>query len=404
MQNFSCRIRGSHVRRITVSVFSMILCLTMLISSSGSFVSMNVSAKSTSQMQREIDDLEQDKKDAESKIAALKGDKSRQEELKAALQAKVSATEKQIAICSGKIDELTGEIKAKEKEIGDKNLKLDESKELFKQRLRAMYMSGSNNELDVLLSAENFADYLAKAELTRSVSEHDRELMDTIINSINIIEESKKIVEEKKGEQTSAKKQLSNKRAELKTQMAEADSAISAISADAAAAQADLDSYNNAINKLESEIKAAIKAAQQAAGSSNIKFTGGTFGWPCPGYYSRSSEFGQRWGRMHTGVDIAGVGIAGKPIVAAADGQVILASFNSGGYGNYVMINHGSMGGSNYVTLYGHMTSYCVSVGQSVKKGQTIGFVGSTGRSTGNHLHYEIRVNGSPQNPMGWYS
>jgi mRNA-degrading endonuclease toxin of MazEF toxin-antitoxin module len=105
--------------------------------------------------------------------------------------------------------------------------------------------------------------------------------------------------------------------------------------------------------------------------------------------------------RIAEGIDIAGSGIKGKPIVAAADGIVSIATYNTGGYGYYVMVNHGTgSDGKKYVTLYAHMTKYIVKVGQSVRKGQTIGYVGTSGASTGYHLHFEIRANGSAVNPL----
>ena len=129
-----------------------------------------------------------------------------------------------------------------------------------------------------------------------------------------------------------------------------------------------------------------------------------------PGYHLVTSPYGYRIHpitgkrKFHKGTDISGGNIKGKPIVAMADGVVSIASYNQGGYGNYVMINHGtSSDGNSYVTLYAHMTRYIVSVGQKVTKGQTIGYVGTTGASTGYHLHFEVRVNGNTTNPMSYF-
>ena len=141
---------------------------------------------------------------------------------------------------------------------------------------------------------------------------------------------------------------------------------------------------------------------------STVAPSGGGFTWPCPGFYTVSSTFGNRWGTTHGAIDIAG-GNAGAAIVAAKSGTVVRVvtgcSHNypksgscgcGGGYGNYVIIQHDG----TYSTLYGHMASVSVSVGQSVSAGQTIGYVGSTGFSTGFHLHFEVRVNGTKVDPM----
>ena len=146
------------------------------------------------------------------------------------------------------------------------------------------------------------------------------------------------------------------------------------------------------------------------SGSSNTQPSsgGGGFAWPCPGYYTISSTYGNRWGTTHGAIDIAG-GNAGAAIVASKSGTVVrvvtgcthnYAKSSScgcgGGYGNYVIIQHDG----TYSTLYGHMASVAVSVGQTVSQGQTIGYVGSTGFSTGFHLHFEVRVNGAKVDPM----
>lgn len=125
----------------------------------------------------------------------------------------------------------------------------------------------------------------------------------------------------------------------------------------------------------------------------------GKFTWPVPGYTSVSSYYGKRWGRMHKGIDISRSGIYGASIVAADSGTVTVAGTSSSGYGKYIMIDHGN----GYVTLYGHCSKLLVSKGQKVRKGQVIAKVGSTGRSTGPHLHFEIRKNGSHKNPLSYY-
>ncbi|MGN0583834.1 MAG: peptidoglycan DD-metalloendopeptidase family protein, partial [Ruminococcus sp.] len=132
------------------------------------------------------------------------------------------------------------------------------------------------------------------------------------------------------------------------------------------------------------------------------------FGWPCPGFYTLTSGFGPRWGRHHSGIDIAGGGISGAAAVASLSGTVIYVNSGcthnygkssscgcGGGYGNYVIVQHSG----GYATVYAHLTSVAVSQGQSVSQGQTVGYVGSTGFSTGPHLHYEVRLNGTRVDP-----
>jgi murein DD-endopeptidase MepM/ murein hydrolase activator NlpD len=128
--------------------------------------------------------------------------------------------------------------------------------------------------------------------------------------------------------------------------------------------------------------------------------TTGTFIWPMPYTHTLSSEYGWRWGRLHGGLDISDSGIYGQSIIAADGGTVTYAGYDESGYGNYVMIDHGN----GYTTLYGHCSSLAVSTGETVEQGQTVGYVGSTGNSTGPHLHFEIRVNGEQVDPLGYVS
>lgn len=333
-------------------------------------------------------------------IAALENEKAETEKIKEKVDEQIENTELQIMEVQSRLDEINSELEVITAELDAKNAELEQNKDIFKQRLRAMYMSGSTSgDLQFLLGADDVADYLSMSELSRSISRHDEVLMEEIVEALATIEEDRAVVEVKKEAQDAVKRELAATQAELGEQVAKLENLIAQSDAKIDDAKSELEEYNAAIDELNEK----INAATQNSYNSNIQYSGGQFAWPVPGYYFLSSPYGWRWGRLHAGVDISGGGIMGKPIVAAADGQVILADYNSGGYGNYVMINHGSNGGNSYVTLYGHMTYYIVSSGQSVSKGQTIGYVGSTGRSTGPHLHFEIRVNGSAYNPMEYY-
>ena len=139
--------------------------------------------------------------------------------------------------------------------------------------------------------------------------------------------------------------------------------------------------------------KQPVKVSSSSRGSSS-RSGSGTMSWPTRG--TLSSRFGRRWGRMHNGIDIAAS--KGTPVYAADSGTVTYSAYNSGGYGNLIKISHGN----GVVTYYAHLSSRSVSKGQKVGKGQLIGYMGSTGRSTGSHLHFEVRINGSPRNPLNY--
>lgn len=383
----------------TAIALGLVMCLF-----SGT-VSTPAAAKTTSQMQSELSSLEQKSKQLESEIAALKKQKAEQQKVKEKLQQQIDNTQQEIAACTTLINGYKSEISQYEKEIAEKEQEIEQTKYLYKQRMRSIYMSGStNNDLMVLVDADSFSDYLALSEVSKSISAHDKKLVNTITDAIGVINTAKAAIDEKLSAQNSVKQTLANKQAQLKAQQSEINSVISSISSDQKSLEQKNKSYEAAIDKLEGEIQAALASANKGSSGGNPVFVSGTFIWPVPGYYNITSYFGQRWGRLHGGIDIASAGIYGKPIVAAADGVVIAAGFNKGGYGNWVMINHGTHDGKQYATVYGHMCKApSVSTGQKVKQGQTIGYVGSTGNSTGNHCHFEIRVNGSRVNPMNYF-
>ena len=168
------------------------------------------------------------------------------------------------------------------------------------------------------------------------------------------------------------------------------------------------------LKQMQNELQAILNASGNT--SSNVVYNGDNFLWPTPTISRISSYYGWRWGRNHNGLDISN-GTYGAKVIAIADGVVTTYSNNcrhnygksplrtccGNGYGNYITINHGTKDGNTYVAYYAHLSSIIVSQGQKVKKGQIIGYVGSTGRSTGAHLHFGIAVNGGWRNPMSYY-
>ena len=374
----------------------------------GTVMSVPTSAASTSQMKSEISELEAKSKKLEAEIASLKKDKAAKQKIADKLDEQISNTQAKIAACTRLISNYKSEIRNLEKEIEAKQADIAETKFLYKQRMRSIYMSGStNNDLMILLDADSFADYLALSEVSKTVSAHDKKLVNEITAAIASIKKSQKSINEKMEAQNSVKATLASEQAKLKAQQSEVNGVIYSINSDQKSLEKENAAYHAAINNLERQIQAALAAANSGGSNSNKNpvFTSARFSWPVPGYYNITSYFGQRWGRLHGGIDISSAGIEGKPIIAAASGVVLAAGYNTGGYGNWVMINHGTNGGKQYATVYGHMKyTPSVSTGQSVKAGQVIGYVGTTGRSTGNHLHFEVRVNGSRVNPMGYFN
>lgn len=374
-----------------------IICLAAFMCSMFGMLSVS-GASSVASLKEQIADLEEKRNAIKSEVNRLKAEKAPVESVKKKLDSQVENIEEQIELCSIKLEELDEEIADANAQIAANEEKLAENKELFKKRLRAIYMSGGTSEIMMVLDADNFADYLAKSQLTKTVSERDEALMEDILADIEEIRELNADIYDKIAEQEEVKKTLQAKQKELQEDLKEVNSEYYAVKKEYDDAVDNLEEYQDAIDDLYDDI---AELTGIAAGQ-NIKFDG-NFGWPVPGYYHITSHYGWRWGKLHRGTDISSSGISGKPIVSAATGKV-LKSGKHYSYGNYVVINHGYYKGKLYYTLYAHMSKTpLVKVGQHVNKGQTIGYVGSTGNSTGPHLHFEIQINGTATNAMNYF-
>lgn len=384
-----------NLKRIIISLlcFTLVMCAiycTPVID----YIETDAEAASTSEYEQMLKDLEEEKKQIEKEIANLKSDKADQNKLKTALQKKVNNTQSQINAVEKQISDLDSKIVDAQNSIEQKTQELEESKFTFRQRLRSVYMNGGEmtSSLGVLLSANGLEDLLTKSELTKSIGAYDKALMNKIVDDMKAIEKNKAEIEQMRSEQKKAKEKLADKKQELNAQIKEVNSAIGDIDSDIDKLKDDIDAIEKAEKEIEEQINNALNGG-------NNQIYDGEFAWPVPGYYKVGSPYGYRihpisgkW-KLHKGIDIGGSGIKGKPIVAAADGYVSLATYNTGGYGYYVVLDHGKGDdGKYYATLYAHMTKYIVKPNQYVRKGQTIGYVGTSGASTGYHLHFEVRI------------
>ncbi len=385
-------------------VIAALVCVCMIIC-----IPFSASALSVSQMQSEIKRLEAEAKELQNEINGLRNQQASQQKIKDAYDRQIANLQKQINVCIDRIDAVEAEIAESERVIKQKNAEIEESKKQFKKRIRAIYMSNTGSNVQILLGAENFSDFLALSELTRDVSARDKKLINDIVDTISQIQAEIKKNEERIAEQDAIRKDLDAKQSELEKQAAAVQGVINSIASDKNSLEADKKKLENQMDNY------MLQIAQQSSGSSD-KYDGSAFKWPVPGFYWIISGFGPRWSKHHSGIDITGSGIYGAKIVASANGTVqdisnycnhysVYGDDCGGGWGRYVMIDHGrGSNGSTYKTLYAHMSRVAVGVGQKVKKGQVIGYVGSTGSSTGPHLHYEVYVNGSrvdPENYVG---
>lgn len=394
--------------KIVSAVLAIVLTFTAI------FVA-DVGAASKSELQQEISQLEKESQKLEAEIKSLQGKINKEQALKNAIERKMANVQSQINACNKQISAINSKISANKAEIKKNNKQIEADKLAFKKRLRAIYMSNNGGSVQILLGAEDFSDFLQLSQLTASVSARDKKMIEDLVAEIKKLEEKQEENKKLLDEQIAVKKKIDEKKAELASEESKIQSVINSIRKD----QNEVKDENAEVEKELKQMQNALNAILNASSGSNVnvKYDGKDFLWPTPTVSRISSYYGPRWGRNHNGIDIANGNCWGDKIVAIADGVVTTYSNNcrhnygkkpvrnccGNGYGNYITINHGTKNGKTYVAYYAHMASIVVSKGQNVKKGQIIGYIGSTGRSTGAHLHFGIAVNGSWVNPMSFY-
>ena len=370
------------------------------------------SAKTLSQLQREQTDLKKKQTEVASKLKTLKADKANKQAYKSALDSQVSTVQSQIDVTNQQIAALDDDITQKQSQIAGKQANIQTNYELLKERLHALYLTGEASNLEIILNAKSVIDLADKTEAIKAITTHDTDLINTLKADMESIKTQKAEIENNRAAVATAKVTLDTKQKELTALVNETQAVIADIAANESSAKAESAKLAAARAKADAAIDQWYKNyyAEQAknhnkGGGSGGYTSTGNFAWPVPGVNRISSGYGPRSGGFHKGIDISAPGVYGKPIVAADSGRVIQGGWGNygtgyGGYGNVVAIDHGG----GYSTLYGHCSSVVVSAGTIVKKGQVIAYVGSTGDSTGPHLHFEIRVNGVAKNPMNWFS
>lgn len=275
----------------------------------------------------------------------------------------------------------------------------------MKERIRFMYETGDTMYLDMLLSAGSFGEMLNKADYIEMLSSYDRARLEEYKLTVEYTQLCKQQLEEEEAVLEEALDSLEAEKANVNTLIAQKEEVLRQYNSDIATQQDVLEEYDAELaaqNEVINAIEAQIKADQAALEEANRRhYSGAAFVWPAPSYTRISDSYGWRMHptlhvqKLHNGVDLAAPG--GSPILAAAEGDVVAAGYSSS-MGNYCMIDHGD----GLITIYMHASSIYVSKGASVAAGQSIGAVGSTGRSTGNHLHFGVRLNGQYVNPMNY--
>ncbi len=401
----------------------------------------------------------------EEKIGGLEGEKNYEKQQQAYLEEQIDIIQENINLLNAELEALKKDITATETnitnleaDINNQQASIDENIELFKQRLCTMYVNGNDTSASIVLGSSSFYDMMSRVHMINRIAEYDDKLIDELVTKIESLEQSKKDMEREKlnlsmklDEQNKRKEEkdaeiavlnekmqytqyeidrLAREQAELERDKADIEAEQAQLQAEEDAWYAEIERQRQEAQRLWEEEQKRLQQQQQQqqnnnTGSGSVSVPAAPsqpsyvpvtpsqsgFAWPAPGFSYISSYFGPRWGRNHNGIDVGDGGIMGGTCVASQSGTVIgvvnCCTHNfaknyscgcGGGYGNYVLISHDG----TYSTIYAHMTSAWVSVGDYVQQGQAIGSIGCTGHSTGAHLHFEIRVNGVAQNPLNY--
>lgn len=388
---------------LCVIMLLCVLALAVTIVPADTRVGVTASAATQSQLKSKQSQLESQAKNISAKLKNLKKSKAAAQDQLDLVNELVENLQTQITTVNNQITAANAEIKEIEEEIAAKDREIDKSKEKFKERMRAIYISGDmTGGLEVILCSDGVEEFISNTVYLEAMAKYDQGLIDELVNDKQGYQDKKAQVEEHKKEIDAQKIELAKKKTELDAQQKEAEELMKQIKADEEAYKRKQAEIDLEMAKARAALDALIN--QNTANSQNTEYYGGSFGWPTPGYKRITSPYGPRTYTLngkkvssyHRGIDIGAP--SGAKIAASNGGTVVTSAYNAGGYGNYVILDHG--GGK--MTVYGHMSKRMVSVGQSVTKGQQIGKVGSTGRSTGPHLHFEIRVNGTAVNPINY--
>jgi murein DD-endopeptidase MepM/ murein hydrolase activator NlpD len=321
----------------------------------------------------------------------------------AALRAEEREVELRLADKQAELDQAEDEFAAAYEELKVLADRLERSLVILSERLVAIYQSGSTDITDLLLTSADYGELIEQSEYLEHIQNQDETIITRVRDLRNqqqtvvvrlkeakeTIESARDAIAAEEQNLATARQAVQNQQGELVSARAERRSVLDRVDAQAESLeeiQADLQA------KIQEQIAAASGLSTLPAGPMSAPSAAGLI-WPLDGLFT--SGFGYRWGRMHEGIDIAVA--EGTPIRAAKGGTVIMASYN-GGYGNYTCVDHGS----GLSTCYAHQSGFVAAAGQSVDQGQIIGYSGNTGSSTGPHLHFEVRINGAAQDPMGY--
>lgn len=391
--------RRSVFARVGCCAAALVLAVVFLASSAEP--GMAVTWADVNDLKSEASSLDAEKKELQEKLDALADDKSEAINRKILLDQQIANTTAQIQNVEAQIDQYAALITQTQAELVEAQEKEEAQYELFCSRVRAMEERGTISYWSVLFKADSFTDLLSRLDIINEIMDSDQAVIDELEALQAEIETKMSELETSKAEEENAKAELVSKKNELDAQRKEANAVIQELSSNESeteAALSDLQAEQDAL-WAEAQRLSDQLVAQQAANGQSTESNPGGYIWPVDSRYITSTVGGRAspggiGSTNHKGTDIGRVGYTSS-VYASKAGTVIVSQYSSS-YGNYVVISHGS----GNTTLYAHMSSRKVSVGDYVNQGDVIGITGSTGNSTGPHLHFEVTENGVRVNPL----
>ncbi len=417
-------------RKILFSVMAGLLALIMILSLFTLLISAAAVSKEDKAKLQDLKDrlaqIKDERKEKEEELAETNEMINETLQKKYEIEQEIGLIYEQIRLTEEIIDTLGDEIAEKEEELAAVEETKSAQYELFKKRLRAQYESNGVNSLELIISSASMTEALARIEALNRIADYDNKLLDDLNETIAYIDSLRFDLENDRAEQEQMKLDYEAYRDELDKQEEALEGVIEELRTKADFTQEEIDTMTAEAKDVDQEMRAlsakiaaeeeaerkrkaqeaAAAAAAAAAKDQKSNASGkatGSMSWPLPGYYNITSDYKMRVNPVtgvygqHTGIDIAAP--KGTKIKAAASGTVVSAGWNNS-YGWRVVISHGN----GVQTLYAHMSAFNVSEGDKVNVGDVIGYVGSTGNSTGNHLHFSVLVNGSYVSPWGYVS
>ena len=396
-------------RRVVMAALAAFLALMMLLPMF-TMVLEAAQAADTSELEQQIREYQKQQadlaaqiKDLDRQLKSIAGDKAQALEQKRLLDRQISAKVQEIQSTESIIAQYDALIADEQAKLEDTQAKEEIQYELFCKRVRAMEEAGTVSYWSILFDSADFADLLDRATFVSEIMEADNKIMDDLAALRRSIEAQKAELETSRADQQTQRDALVAQKKELDAKEADAAALVQKIQSQESEYQSSRDALKREEEEVEAQIIKKQKEIQAKIAAGQISFDPGTgWQWPVPGRYKITSTFGPRIHPItglpgnHTGTDVAAP--KGTAILAARGGVVTISTYNNS-YGNYVVVQHDN----GIATLYAHMSSRAVSEGQIVTQGQTLGYVGSTGSSTGNHLHLEFRVNGKRQDALNYY-